>query len=123
MADSSNAVGIGGFPYTEDQLIDVESVYDPFSKPKQYDREPTPYQHIIRPFSASAGEHGQPYDFRIPADPYLWTNLQNIRIGGQMRIVDASLSDGDTYKPCLIEESENFEDVSLAKDDILYFAH
>ena len=116
MADSSNAVGIGGFPYTEDQLIDVESVYDPFSKPKQYDREPTPYQHIIRPFSASAGEHGQPYDFRIPADPYLWTNLQNIRIGGQMRIVDASLSDGDTYKPCMIEESENFEDISLCNN-------
>ena len=86
--DSSQTVGVGGFQYTDDQIAGDIKEYNPFTRPIEFKREYKPTEIQVRPTSSSAGENTQPYEFKVPADPYQWTNLQKIKIGGQMRIVN-----------------------------------
>ena len=97
--DSSTGIGVGAFQYTPEQRTGEINEFNPFQKPTYFKRDFKPDKVIVRPTSTSAGKHGQPYEFKLEADPYRWTNLQNIRIVGQMRVVKVNLADGKTSKP------------------------
>ena len=84
--DSSSTVGVGGFQYTDEQIAGDIKENNPFSRPIEYKRDFIPSEIIARPTSSSAGENGQPYEFIVNGDPYRWTNLQKIKIGGQIRV-------------------------------------
>ena len=109
--DSSNTIGVGGFQYTDEQLVGDGS-FDPYVRPTEHKRDKKYSEVYVRPTSNSAGEHGQPYEFKLEGDPYKWTNLQNIIIAGEMRVVNTT-----TNKKIVSEETDDaFEDFSLVNN-------
>ena len=112
MADSSNTVGVGGFQYTDEQISGDIREYNPFTRPIEHKRDYKPTEIIVRPTSTSAGEHNQPYEFKLEGDPYRWTNLQKIKIGGQIRLVNKTTKTAIQHE----EGKANFEDVSVVNN-------
>lgn len=110
--DSNQTVGVGGFQYTDEQIAGEIRAYNPFTRPIEFKQDYKPSQIIVRPTSNSAGENNQPYEFKVEGDPYQWTNLQKIKIGGQLRIVN------NTTKTDIVtdETSANFEDFSVVNN-------
>ena len=106
MVDTSNTIGVGGFQYTDEQVTGDINEYNPFEVPVLYKRDYKPTELIVYPTSDSAGKFGQPYEFKVEQNPYLWTNLQKIRIGGQIRIQNKT-----TNEPIVTDEAKSeFED-------------
>ena len=109
--DSSQTVGVGGFQYTDQQIAGEVTENNPFNRPIEFKRDYKPSEIIVRPTSNSAGENDQPYEFKVTGDPYQWTNLQKIKIGGQLRIVN------NTTK-ATIKDTEDFSVINNYKQAI-----
>ena len=85
MSTSFNALGVGGFTTTEEQILNP-SEYNPFS-PIEYDGETEKLLTTdIYPQSEQSGKNGVPFHFILPADPTRFTNLRKIKFAGELRV-------------------------------------